>query len=356
MLMPDDELAAAFARARRGDARRERRPADAAAHLGRVARRAASRRRRSRCAARRATTSRSTSRSRRRPPGRVLVVDVGDERRARLLGRGAHDRPRRRAGSPGSSSTAACATSTRWTRTASRCSRALIALPGATKTLPGAIGARGRPSATSRCEAGDWIVGDADGVVVVPGDRRRRRARRGPGPRREGGRPVRRAARRQDDGRAARPRPLADHRRLTLERAHEAMARRRWVGCRRRGRWRRARASRASPCGCGSRRDAEPMCGSSTARGAREQPRVRPRARARTRRCPAANSRPACERVGERGLVDDGARARCSPAPRSASSSASRRASIRWCVSGSAAARAATRCRRRASSSSRSAT
>ncbi len=45
-----------------------------------------------------------------------------------------------------------------------------IALPGATKDRPGAIGI---PAAVGGVEVakGDWIVGDVDGVTVVPGDR-----------------------------------------------------------------------------------------------------------------------------------------------------------------------------------------
>jgi 4-hydroxy-4-methyl-2-oxoglutarate aldolase len=43
-----------------------------------------------------------------------------------------------------------------------------LALPGATKQLPGAVGA---PVVVGNVEVatGDWIVGDADGVTVVPG-------------------------------------------------------------------------------------------------------------------------------------------------------------------------------------------
>jgi 4-hydroxy-4-methyl-2-oxoglutarate aldolase len=44
-----------------------------------------------------------------------------------------------------------------------------LALPGATKTAPGAVG---KPAVVGDVEvhAGDWLVGDADGVTVVPGD------------------------------------------------------------------------------------------------------------------------------------------------------------------------------------------
>ncbi|MEX2253993.1 MAG: dimethylmenaquinone methyltransferase [Acidimicrobiia bacterium] len=43
-----------------------------------------------------------------------------------------------------------------------------LALPGATKELPGAVGA---PTVVGEVEvvAGDWVVGDVDGVTIVPG-------------------------------------------------------------------------------------------------------------------------------------------------------------------------------------------
>jgi 4-hydroxy-4-methyl-2-oxoglutarate aldolase len=43
-----------------------------------------------------------------------------------------------------------------------------IALPGATKQLPGTVGRPVRVGDVD-VEPGDWVVGDADGVVVVPG-------------------------------------------------------------------------------------------------------------------------------------------------------------------------------------------
>jgi len=44
----------------------------------------------------------------------------------------------------------------------------LVALPGATKRQPGSIGATAHVGDVD-VSLGDWVVGDADGVVVVPG-------------------------------------------------------------------------------------------------------------------------------------------------------------------------------------------
>jgi 4-hydroxy-4-methyl-2-oxoglutarate aldolase len=43
----------------------------------------------------------------------------------------------------------------------------MVALRGATKSLPGAIGGYAHVGGV-RVERGDWIVGDVDGVVVIP--------------------------------------------------------------------------------------------------------------------------------------------------------------------------------------------
>ncbi len=69
-----------------------------------------------------------------------------------------------------------------------------LALTGASKERPGAVG---RPATVGdvAVEPGDWIVGDVDGVVVLPGAALDVGARRGPRPCRQGSRPVRGAAR-----------------------------------------------------------------------------------------------------------------------------------------------------------------
>jgi len=44
-----------------------------------------------------------------------------------------------------------------------------LALPGATKELPGSVG-RSTIAGGVEVQLGDWVVGDIDGVTVVPGD------------------------------------------------------------------------------------------------------------------------------------------------------------------------------------------
>ena len=46
----------------------------------------------------------------------------------------------------------------------------LVALPGAAKVAPGTVGRPARVAGVP-VALGDWVVGDADGVVIVPGDR-----------------------------------------------------------------------------------------------------------------------------------------------------------------------------------------
>jgi 4-hydroxy-4-methyl-2-oxoglutarate aldolase len=47
---------------------------------------------------------------------------------------------------------------------------AMVALPGAAKVAGGEVGGRVRVGDVD-VDTGDWVVGDADGVAVVPGDR-----------------------------------------------------------------------------------------------------------------------------------------------------------------------------------------
>jgi len=46
----------------------------------------------------------------------------------------------------------------------------LVALPGAAKVAPGTVGRPARVAGVP-VALGDWVVGDADGVVIVPGER-----------------------------------------------------------------------------------------------------------------------------------------------------------------------------------------
>ena len=68
-----------------------------------------------------------------------------------------------------------------------------VALRGASKNRPGAVGAPVEVGGVS-VAAGDWLVGDADGVAVVSAGGDRGRARGRPGARREGRGDVRRLA------------------------------------------------------------------------------------------------------------------------------------------------------------------
>ena len=215
---------------------------------------------------------------------------------------------------------------------------------GATEGVAGRGRCAARRSVTSRWTMGDWIVGDRDGVTVVPGDATRRRARRGPGPRREGAGHVRPrcAPARRRSSCSASTRPPSTALTTRFRRQTRAIAaglsqnlgvRRRWVGCRRRGRW-RPPTSRASPCGCASRCDAEPMCGSSTVRGAASSRGWTSGSRSYTS-SPAANRRPACSASASA--------ASSTTVPRAVFTStavgfisARRRASIRWRVVGAA--------------------
>ena len=107
------------------------------------------------------------------PPGAALVVDVGDEDEFGYWGEVLTTAAEAR-GVAGSSSTAACATSPPWRR---------HGFPvfshhrGAARRGQGGAGNGGRARyrwAASTVRRGDWVVGDADGVAVVPGDASRR--------------------------------------------------------------------------------------------------------------------------------------------------------------------------------------
>ena len=89
-----------------------------------------------------------------------------------------------------------------------------LALPGATKNRAGAIGGSGVTVGEVAVELGDWVVGDADGVVVVPGDALDQVLAAGRRPRRERGRLLRRPARRRHHARAAGARRRSDRRGL----------------------------------------------------------------------------------------------------------------------------------------------
>ncbi len=86
---------------------------------------------------------------------------------------------------------------------------ATIALPGATKLARGAVGA---PTTVAGVpvSAGDWVVGDVDGVVVVPSRRARGHRGRRPAARRGRSRLLHRPPRGIDHGRAARSGRLTD--------------------------------------------------------------------------------------------------------------------------------------------------
>ena len=150
-----------------GDPRRERRARDARSHQGRVAGRA-----------RRGARVPGAVHAGRQPGGarrggggaRRVACSSSTSGSSTSSATGARCSPpaRRRAALPASSSTVVCATSTRWNASGSRCSARSIALRGASKTLPGAIGSRANVGDVD-VEMGDWIVGDRDGVVVVPG-------------------------------------------------------------------------------------------------------------------------------------------------------------------------------------------
>src|SRR5262245_978477 len=101
------------------------------------------------------------------PPGVVLAVDVGTERElgywGEVLTTGAQSR-----GIAGLVIDGGVRDVDALERLAFPVFAALIALPGATKTLPGSVGKHATVG-DIEVDAGDWIVGDRDGVVAVPG-------------------------------------------------------------------------------------------------------------------------------------------------------------------------------------------
>ena len=114
----------------------------------------------------RPTTSRSTSRSPRRRPVRARR-ERRARTRARLLGRGAHDR-RGSARHRGSRDRRRCP---RRERARSAPVPGVLVDDRVARRDEGAPGPRRRLRARRRrrsCTQGDWIVGDADGVTVVP--------------------------------------------------------------------------------------------------------------------------------------------------------------------------------------------
>ena len=126
-----------------------------------------SRRRRSRCAARRATTSGSTSRSPRRTRATrswsTSATSASSATGARC------SRPaRRRAGWPGLVIDGGVRDIAEIQAHGFPVFSTMIALRGATKNQAGTVG-RPDPVRRRSVEPGDWVVGDADGVVVVPG-------------------------------------------------------------------------------------------------------------------------------------------------------------------------------------------
>ena len=301
-----------------------------AADHGRVARRAARGAGVPGHAARRATTSRSTSRSPRHRAGsrarrrrrRSSPSSATGARCSRPRARGArHRRPRDRRRRP---------RRRRARRHAFPVFPPLIALPGATKT-PRARSAAARDVGDVDVDAGDWIVADADGVTVVPGDRLDAvlAAGRARAAKESGFFAALRAGRTTVELLGLDPSPITRVGPATPA----TRGRRRSAACRRRGRS-RPRRSRSSPCGCGCGATRS-RCAAAAPRAARRAGAGRPRARARTRRCP--------RRRGARRASASASASSSTTVPRAVFTStavgfmsARRRASIRWRVSASA--------------------
>jgi 4-hydroxy-4-methyl-2-oxoglutarate aldolase len=103
------------------------------------------------------------------PPGSVLAVDVGDEREVgywgEVLTTGAEARDLTGIVIDGCVRDAAALEAHGFAVFSTG-----LALPGATKDRPGRVGATANVGDVE-VHLGDWIVGDVDGVTVVPGDR-----------------------------------------------------------------------------------------------------------------------------------------------------------------------------------------
>ena len=166
---------------------------DGAAHPAGVARRARAAVPRFRSRAARPTTSRCTSRVAEAPPGSVLVVSVGLEPErgywGEVLTTGAEARGIAGLVIDGGVRDVDALEAHQFPVFSS-----MIALRGATKNQHGRIGDAALVGDVD-VETGDWIVGDTDGVVVIPQAQLDDVRAAGRGPRRQGARLLRPSSR-----------------------------------------------------------------------------------------------------------------------------------------------------------------
>jgi 4-hydroxy-4-methyl-2-oxoglutarate aldolase len=101
------------------------------------------------------------------PAGSVLVVDVGDEREFGYWGEVLTTAAQAR-GVAGLVIDGGVRDIDALARHDFPAFSVMLALPGASKLRPGSVGTRARVGDVD-VEMGDWVVGDADGVTVVPG-------------------------------------------------------------------------------------------------------------------------------------------------------------------------------------------